>query len=61
MKKLLENIDNMEIIQCSRNTIVNKKFVQNVDVPNRIIQLKDNLGRIEIGIMFKKYVKECFR
>lgn len=61
LKKLLENIDNMEIIQCSRNTIVNKKFVQNVDVPNRIIQLKDNLGRIEIGIMFKKYVKECFR
>lgn len=60
LKKLLDDIDSLEIIQCSRNTIVNKKFVQNVDITNRIIQLKGDFGRIEIGIMFKKYVKECF-
>lgn len=60
LKKLLDDIDSLEIIQCSRNTIVNKKFVQNVDVPNRIIQLKGDWGRVEIGIMFKKYVKESF-
>lgn len=60
LKKLLEDIDSPEMIQCSRNTIVNKNFVQNVDIPNRMIQFKGDFGRVEIGIMFKKYVKECF-
>lgn len=60
LKKLLEDIDSLEVIQCSRNTIINKRYVENVDISNRIIQLKGSFGRVEIGIMFKKYVKECF-
>lgn len=61
IKKLLEETDSLDIIQCSRNTIVNRKFVHNVDIPNRIIQLKGSFGRVEIGIMFKKSMKESFR
>lgn len=61
LKKIMEDIDSADFIQCSRNTIVNKKYVQNVDITNRIIQFRDDLGRVEIGVMFKKYVKECFR
>lgn len=61
IKKLLEEIDSMDIIQCSRNTVINKKFVCYVDIPNKIIQLKDDFGRVEIGVRFKKYVKECFK
>ena len=61
LKKIMEDIDSVDFIQCSRNTIVNKKYVQNVDITNRIIQFRNDLGRIEIGVMFKKYVKECFR
>ena len=60
LKKLLEDIDSLEMIQCSRNTIINKRYVENVDISNRILQLKGGFGRVEIGIMFKKYVKECF-
>lgn len=60
IKKLMEEVDSSEFIQCSRNTIVNRKFAQNVDMANRIIQLKDDFGRVEIGGMFKKYVKEYF-
>ena len=61
IKKLLEETDSLDMIQCSRNTIINKNFVQNVDIPNRIIQLKGDFGRVEIGIMFKKSVKGSFR
>ena len=61
LKKLLEEADSSNIIQCSRNALVNKQYVQNVDIANRIIQLKDDYGRVEIGVMFKKYVKECFK
>ena len=61
LKKFLEEADSTSIIQCSRNTAVNKNFIHNVDIPNQIIQLKDNMGRIEMGIMYKKSLKELFQ
>lgn len=61
IKKLLEETDSLDIVQCSRNAVINKNFVQNVDIPNRIIQMKGDFGRVEIGLMFKKSVKEKFR
>ena len=61
LKKLLSDVDGYNVIQCSRNTLVNKEFVQNVDFTNRVIQLKDNHGRVEIGVMFKKDMRETFR
>ena len=60
IKKLLEDIDSENIIQCSRNTVINTRYVQNVDIPNRIIQLKDDFGKVEIGVLFKKNMKEYF-
>ena len=51
----------MNLIKCSRSTIINKKYAENIDVPNRMIQLKNGFGRVEIGIMYKKYMKEVFR
>lgn len=61
LKKLLEESDSVDMIQCSRSTAVNKKFVRNVDITNRIIQLNGEFGKVEIGVMFKKYVKESFK
>lgn len=60
IKKLLEEADSLDMIQCSRNTVINKNFVHNVDIPNQIIQLKGDFGRVEIGIRFKKCMKGCF-
>lgn len=40
--------------------MINKSFVHNVDIPNRMIQMKDNFGRVEIGVMYKKQMKELF-
>lgn len=61
LKKLLSDTAEYDIIQCSRNTLVNRAFMHNVDSTNRFIQLKDNRGRLEIGIMFRKYIKEIFK
>ena len=60
IKNLLEKADSVDMIQCSRSAVINRNYVRNVDITNRIIQLKDDWGRVEIGIRFKKYVKECF-
>ena len=61
LKKLQSEVEGYSVIQCSRNTLVNMEFVQNADFTNRVIQLKDNHGRVEIGVMFKKNMKEIFR
>lgn len=57
LKKLMDDLDCANFIQCSRSTIVNKKFIHNIDIPNGIIQLKDGAGRVEIGITFKATMK----
>ncbi len=58
IKKLLRDADTAQIIQCSRNTVINKEYINKVDITNRVIELKDGLGKIDIGIMFKKQLKE---
>lgn len=55
-KDLLDEVDTDCLIQCSRNAIVNKDYIENVDISNRYIALKDVDKRIEIGITFKKKV-----
>ncbi|NDO48234.1 response regulator transcription factor [Lachnospiraceae bacterium MD335] len=58
LKKLMEDIDSSDFIQCSRRSVVNKKFVKNIDITNRIIQLKNTYGCVEIGISFKNTFRE---
>ncbi|MCI9439009.1 MAG: response regulator transcription factor [Lachnospiraceae bacterium] len=61
IKKLLEDADSPDFIQCSRSTIVNRRYINNVDFSNRIIHLKDGMGRVDIGVTFKNSLKEMFR
>lgn len=57
-KKLMEEIDAKDFLQCSRNTIINTKFIAAVDLANRYLILKEDYGRLEIGKAFIKSVKE---
>lgn len=61
LKKFLTDVDSDDFAQCSRSTVVNKKYIQNVDITNGVIQLKNQMGTVEIGIMYKKGLKEVFR
>lgn len=61
LKKLIEDIDSTDIIQCSRSTLVSKTFIDNVDITNQVIRLKDGFGNVEIGIVYKKKLKEIFK
>lgn len=55
-KQILEENDTDSLMQCSRNTIVNKKYIYNIDFINRYITLKNNMGKVEIGITYKKKI-----
>lgn len=61
LKQLLIDVEGSELIQCNRNTIVNKDYVKNLDYVNRYIELRDEHGRIELGITFKNELKEVFK
>uniref|UniRef100_UPI0040563A8C LytR/AlgR family response regulator transcription factor n=1 Tax=Agathobacter sp. TaxID=2021311 RepID=UPI0040563A8C len=61
LKKFLADADNDDFIQCSRSSVVNRCYIHNVDITNRAIQLKNQMGTVEIGIMYKKRLKEIFK
>jgi len=60
LKELIKKIDSKDFIQCSRNTLVNKNFIYNIDIPNRLISLKESRGNLEIGMTFKAKLREYF-
>jgi DNA-binding LytR/AlgR family response regulator len=60
LTKFLEDAEGMDFIRCSRHTVVNKRYVRNVDVTNGMIGLKNDYGSIEIGITYKKIMREEF-
>lgn len=61
LKGFLEELDSPDMIRCSRSAIINKTFVHNVDISNRFIQLKNGLGRVEIGEKYKKDIRDAFQ
>lgn len=60
-KQLLEDINVKYLIQCSRNAIVNKEYVQNIDLTNRCISLHHTPNQVIIGVTYKKRVLAEFR
>ena len=60
IKDFLEEVDSNDFLQCSRSIVVNRRYVHNVDLVNRVIQFQEGMGRVGIGIMYKNQVKEMF-
>lgn len=52
--QVLMEADTDCLVQCSRSTIINKDYVGSVDTVNRYITFKDELGRVDIGLTYKK-------
>lgn len=53
-KKLLLEMSSQNFLQCSKNTIVNKDYILQVDAANRYIILTDDYGTLDIGPRMKK-------
>ena len=60
IKDFLEEVDSNDFLQCSRSIVVNRRYVHNVDLVNRVIQFQEGMGRVDIGTMYKNQVKEMF-
>jgi len=57
LREFVKRTDRAYIMQCRRNTVINIHYVDNIDFSNNVIQFK-NGQRVEIGITFKKGIKD---
>ncbi len=54
--QVLMEADTNSLVQCSRSTIINKDYVSSIDIVNRYITFKDDLGCVDIGLTYKKKI-----
>lgn len=59
-RQILEEAEYDDFFQCNRGTIVNRKYIKNIDVTNGMITLEKNI-KIDIGIRYKKKFIEALQ
>lgn len=59
-RSILREADSEFLFQCSRGVLVNRNYILGIDFSKRCILLKRDLGMLDIGVTYKKRVKEEF-
>ena len=54
LKKLQSIFSGTDIIQCGRNVVVNRKYIEHIDTGRQVICLTGGRGELEIGSTYKK-------
>lgn len=57
-KRIVEEMESADFIQCNKHHVVNKDYILHVDAVNRFITLKNDYGMLEIGSRMKKEFME---
>lgn len=57
--QVLEEADDPMLLQCSRSTIINKRYVSHVDTVNRFITMRSGV-QVNIGVTYVKKIKKEF-
>ena len=60
VKQFLMDADSHDFIQCSRNTVINRKFVVSLDLPRRRVCLQGEENPVEIGGTYVSAIRETF-
>lgn len=53
LARFTKDLDPRYFLQCSRSTIVNRRYISSVDTVNNYIVLKHHMGRLDIGRVMK--------
>ncbi len=59
-KQIMKDLNPDDFIQCNRNTVINKGYVERIDFINRYIKLRGIENEVEIGSSMKKRIKDEF-
>lgn len=61
IKWFLKETNDPAFCQCSRNVIINKQFLESIDLVNRYVRMKGTERLLDLGPAFKKkFLKESF-
>lgn len=59
LKNILRELDSRDFLQCNRNTVVNKNYIENIDLTNKFIKMKHQDFFITLGNAYdKKFMSE---
>lgn len=58
MADILKEIETEDFVRCSRNTIINKRYIEYLDYANRYVKLRGVHKTLEIGPILKKRLRE---
>ena len=56
--QVMKEIDSNQFIQCSRQMIINKNYIEHIDYANRYVKLKQIDAPVEIGTIMKSKFKD---
>lgn len=57
--QILNQLNSEQFLRCSKNTIVNLKYIKSIDYTNRYLELKEKNIKVEIGsVLIKQFKKE---
>ena len=57
-KEILQELNSESFVECSRYSIVNKKYIEQIGYANRYIKLRNIDKPVEIGVVMKKAFKK---
>lgn len=60
VQQVREKLKGDNFIQCKRDTIVNRDYIQNVDLTRHKILLTKDYGEIEVGVTYSQYLEELY-
>ena len=55
-RQILEEADNDALIQCNRGVIINRNYIEHIDLTNRCIRMRGIDAGIVIGVTFVKKI-----
>lgn len=61
LKQILYEADSPDLVQISRNTIVNRKYIENIDLVNMYVKIKGIKKSLSIGITYKGKIAKEFK
>ncbi len=53
---ILREADSEYLFQCNRGIVVNKNYILGIDLPNSYIILKNGMGKVDIGVTYRKKI-----
>lgn len=57
IRQLMEKLPGEQFVQCHRMYVVNRNDIEYIDIVNRMINLKEGAGALEIGVTYRNEIR----